>query len=296
MLSLKANELAQASPSSRPAKAYTQVAALTDEHRAEALDFLAARPIHTVFMAGLIRDNGLVSPLNRGSFYGCRDEQGQLMGVAIIGHITALETTSDAALEAFARLAQEYGQAHAILGESEMVEQFWNYYAEAGQQLRLACREVLFAQSWPVEMQEPVNLRRATLEDLEQVLPVHAEMAYEESGINPLEKDPEGFRRRMARRIEQGRVWVLVVEGRLLFKADVISETPGATYIEGVYVNPEERGKGYGLRCLSQLSRTLLQSTRAVCLLVNERNQSARGLYRKAGYKMRGHYDTIFLS
>jgi predicted GNAT family acetyltransferase len=287
---------AQTPPASRPAAVYVQVSALTDEHRAEALDFLAARPVHTVYMAGLIRDNGLVSPLNRGSFYGCRDEEGKLAGVAMIGHITAIETTSDAALKAFARLAQEYGQAHAILGESEMVEQFWNYYAQAGQQLRMACREALFVQSWPVEMREPVNLRRATLADLEQVMPVHARMAFEECGVNPLEKDPEGFRRRTARRIEQGRVWVLVVDGQLIFKADVISETPGATYVEGVYVSPEERGKGYGLRCMSQLSRTLLQDTQAVCLLANERNQSAHGLYRKAGYKLRGHYDTIYLS
>jgi len=292
MLSLKA----QTQPTSRPAAGYVQVNTLTDEHRAEALDFLAARPIHTVYMAGLIRDNGLVSPLNRGSFYGYRDEEGRLAGVAIIGHITAIETTSDAALEAFAHLAQEHGQAHAILGESEMVEQFWKYYAQAGQQLRLACRETLFSQSWPVEMREPVNLRRATLADLEQVMPVHAAMAFEECGVNPLEKDPEGFRRRTSRRIEQGRVWVLVVDGRLIFKADVISETPEATYVEGVYVNPEERGKGYGLRCMSQLGRTLLQGTRAICLLVNERNQGAHGFYRKAGYKMRGHYDTIYLA
>jgi predicted GNAT family acetyltransferase len=287
---------AQTPPSSRPTAGYVQVQALTDEDREEVLDFLAARPIHTVYMAGLIGDNGLVSPLNRGTFYGCRDEAGQLAGVAIIGHITAIEATSDAAIEAFARRAQEYGQAHAILGESEMVGQFWTYYAQAGQQLRLACREILFAQSWPVEVREPVNLRRATLDDIELVMPVHARMAYEESGVNPLERDPEGFRRRTARRIEQGRVWVLVENGCLIFKADVISETHGATYVEGVYVSPQQRGKGYGLRCMSQLSRILLQRTRTVCLLANERNRSAHGLYRKAGYKMRGHYDTIFLS
>ncbi len=286
----------QVPPSSLSAAGYVQVKALTDEHRAEALEFLAARPIHTVYLVGLIRDNGLVSPLNRGSFYGSRDEEGNLAGVALIGHITAIETTQEAALEAFARVAQQYGEAHAILGESEMVGQFWNYYAQAGQQMRLVCREMLFTQSWPVEMREPVDLRRATLNDLEQVMPVHAQMAFEECGVNPLEKDPEGFRRRAARRIEQGRVWVLVENGRLIFKADVISETPGATYVEGVYVNPEERNKGYGLRCMSQLSRTLLEGTRAVCLLANERNQSAQGLYRKAGYKARGQYDTIYLS
>jgi predicted GNAT family acetyltransferase len=273
-----------------------QVKALTDEHRAEILNFLAARPIHTVYMAGLIRDNGLVSPMNRGDFYACRNAEGNITGVGLIGHITAFETDDEAAIESFAQLAQQHGASHAILGESDKVERFWHYYAEAGQQMRLACREVLFAQTWPVEVREAVNLRRATLDDIELVMPVHAAMAFEESGVNPMEKDPEGFRRRTARRIEQGRVWVLVEDGRLIFKADVISETPGATYVEGVYVNPEERGKGYGVRCMSQLSRTLLENTRSVCLLVNERNLGAHSLYHKAGYKVQGQYDTIFLS
>ncbi len=42
------------------------VGKLMASDRDEVLSFLAARAVHTVFMAGLIRDNGLVSPLNRG--------------------------------------------------------------------------------------------------------------------------------------------------------------------------------------------------------------------------------------
>jgi predicted GNAT family acetyltransferase len=120
-------------------------------------------------------------------------------------------------------------------------------------------------------------------------------MAHEESGVNPLERDPEGFRRRCARRIEMGRVWVWVEDDRLIFKADIISETPEVIYLEGVWVNPAERGKGYGLRCVSQLGRELLERTGSLSMLVNERNSKALSLYRRAGYKLRGCYDTIYL-
>lgn len=48
---------------------------LGEEHRAEALAFLAERPLHTAILAGFIRDNGVVNTLNRGTFYGCRDDQ-----------------------------------------------------------------------------------------------------------------------------------------------------------------------------------------------------------------------------
>jgi predicted GNAT family acetyltransferase len=142
---------------------------------------------------------------------------------------------------------------------------------------------------------EPVALRQATLDDLEQVMPAHAQMAFEESGVNPLEKDPEGFRKRTARRIEQGRVWVCMDEGRLIFKADVVSDTPDVIYVEGVWVNPNERGKGYGLRCVSQLSRMLLGRTKSVSFLAYEQNQPALSLYRRSGCKLRGYYDTIYL-
>jgi uncharacterized protein len=124
---------------------------------------------------------------------------------------------------------------------------------------------------------------------------VHAEMAREESGVNPMEKDSNGFRLRSARRIEQGRVWVLMENGRLIFKADVIADTPEVAYLEGIYVSPEDRGQGMGRNCLSQLTRHLLARTKVVSLLVNELNQTASAFYLKAGFKPRAHYNTIFL-
>ena len=270
--------------------------ALTDADTAEVLAFLARRPLHTVCMSSMIRDNGLESPLNRGEFYGCRNAAGELEGVALIGHATVFETESEAAIAAFARRARSCERKHMLLGEQEKVERFWQYYSEDGEQARLVCRELLFEQRWPVEVREAVpGLRQATLADLPLIMPVHAEMAFAESGVNPMETDPVGFRLRCARRIEQGRVWVVIEDGRLIFKADIQADTPQAVYLEGVYVNPEERGKGYGLRSLSQLSRQLLARAGSLCLLVNEGNWQAHALYLSVGYKLRGYYDTIFL-
>jgi predicted GNAT family acetyltransferase len=270
---------------------------LTERHdEGEVLDFLAERPVHTVVMAGLIRDNGLESPFNRGSFYACRDSEDRLAGVALIGHATFVEARTDSALRAFAGLAQKERDAHLILGEQGLIHRFWGHYAPEGQTPRLFCRELLFEQRWPVEACEPVpDLRRATLDDLLLVMPVHAAMAYEESGINPLDVDLAGFRFRCARRIEHGRVWVLIEDGNLVFKADVASETPDCTYVEGVYVEPASRQRGHGMRCLSHLGRNLLAGSASVCALVNEQNLVAQSLFLRAGYKLRGYYETIFL-
>lgn len=270
---------------------------LTDVDKVEVLSFLAQRPIHTVTMVGFIHDNGLVSPLNRGTFYGCRNYEGQLEGVALIGHATLFETVTDRALEALAEIAQTCTNAHMIMGEKEQIDCFWDHYAEAGQGMRHACREWLFELKWPIEALPAVpGLQLATSAELDLIVPLQAELAFAESGVNPLERGPEGFRQRCARRIEQGRTWIWIETGEILFKADVVSDTPSVIYLEGIWTNPNRRSQGYGLRCLSQLGGNFLCRAKSVCVLVNEENEMAQKFYQRAGYKLRGVYDTIFLN
>lgn len=296
-LSMSANVAAN-TPAQLPAAAASPKTfqLLTDKYESEVLAFLGERPTHTMMMAGFILDNGLECSLNRGSFYACRDKVGSLEGAALVGEITTFEARTDAALAAFARCAQETPRVSVIIGEQDKVRRFWQYYAKDGQTPPVVCRGLLYELRVAVAVSDPVpDLRTATSDDLGLVVEVHARMAYEESGINPLEVDPDGFRLRCARRIEQGRVWVWIEDHILIFKADVISRTPEVTYLEGIYVNPKERGKRAGFRCLSQVGRILLEHTKSVCLLVNQKNREAQSLYRKCNFKLRDHYDTIFL-
>jgi uncharacterized protein len=262
---------------------------------AEVLAFLAERPLHTFVMAGHIRDNGLESPHNRGSFHASRDQGQRLTGVALIGHATLVETRSDAALAAFAHLAQTRPAVRMIIGEQEKLDYFWKCYAQVGQSPRRVGRELLLEQRWPVAAGEPVpGLRLATHDDVAQVALVQGEMARAASGINPLEADPLGFSLRCARRVAQKRVWVWVENGRMIFKADVISDTPEVMYLEGIYVDPEDRGKGCGTRCMSQLSKTLLRRTASLCVLVNEQRHRSRRFFERIGFRRQSYFGTIF--
>lgn len=273
-----------------------KVCALTRTDEAEVLRFLAARPLHTVYMAGLIRDNGLVGALNRGTFQGYRDNIGQLEGVALIGHVTQVEVRTPRALQAFALAAQDCHAVHVVMGERALVHDFWRHYSLGGQELRVACRELLLEQRAPIDTDNTdPGLRLALAADLSLIMRVQAAMAAAECGVNPLAVDPEGFRARCERRIERGRVWVLVEGGKLLFKADIMAETPESTYLEGVYVNRRHRRHQYGRRCLLALGQTLLSHSNSVCLLVNERNVAAHSFYYSLGYKLRSIYDTVYL-
>ena len=278
------------------ALAAVRVQRLANNDRAEVLEFLAQRPIHTVAMMSLIHDNGLVSPFNRGTFYGCRDLKGQLEGVALVGHATLMETISDRALAALAQVARECPSTHLIMGEKERVADFWSHYSDAGRRQRLACREWLFELNWPGDARETVvELRPARASELELVMPIQAELAFVESGVDPMEVDPQGFRERCLRRIEQGRTWVVVENGELIFKADVVSKIAEVNYLEGVWLHEDCRHKNLGTRFMSGLMRRLLEDTKSVCLLVNETNELAHGFYRKCGFHFRATYETIFL-
>lgn len=274
-----------------------RVQALCGGHQDEVLAFLSHRPIHTVFMSGLIRDNGMISICNRGTFYGCRDQRDRLTGVALIGPKTLIEAHNEPALEMFASLTPENLTAHLIRGEQQQIEYVLGKYSEAGRVPRQISSELLLEQIAPprgVDV-EP-NLRLATRDDLEAVVSINAALGLGESGVNPLLSDRHGMLTRTARRFDQSRVWVLVENGQMIFKADIISETPEAAFIEGVFVQPEARGTGYGLRCMTQLARNLLGRVASICLVVNEENQRAQAFYKKAGYEIRGHYNTAYFS
>ena len=84
----------------------TRVRELKAEDTKEVQAFLEVRPVHTVVMTSWINDNGIVSELNRGKFYGYRNISGTLEGVALIGHSTLVEARSDKALKALAITAR----------------------------------------------------------------------------------------------------------------------------------------------------------------------------------------------
>ena len=269
---------------------------LTPDEEAEVLEFLRARAEHTFGMLGFIGTNGLVSPHNRGIFFGCRNQRGELKAVALIGHFILFEARTEASIRAIAKIAKDYPSAKMLLGDQEQVEIFWQSYSEGGQPVRLQCRERLYAIQEAPAVGEPVSgLRLARMDDLDLIVPAHADSAFLDSGENPLETDAEGFRARCARRIEQGQTWVWIEAGVLRFKAEVITDTEEVIYLEGVWVDQRERGKGYGRRCMSELTRRLLERSKNVCLLVNEHFEGAQAFYEKTGYTCSGSFDTIFL-
>ena len=108
-------------------------------------------------------------------------------------------------------------------------------------------------------------------------------------------RDREGFLKRVARRIEQNRIFVVFENGELIFKADVVARTDDVAYLEGVYVHPDRRGEGVGSSCLAEVGLRLLNEVQNVCLLSNVKFKSAHGSFAKAGFKNTDRCSTLFV-
>ncbi len=270
---------------------------LSEFDKAEVLEFLSIRPVHTVVMSSFIQDNGIESADNRGTFYGYRNQAGELEGVSLIGHSTLIESRSTAALAAFANIAREsVTPIHIMMSDGTTTEAFWKLYARQNQSPRLVCTELLFELSFPFQVKScEWDVRLAKPEELQQIAEAHAAVAFMESGVDPMIKDPEGFLKRCLKRIEKERTFVVFENGKLVFKADIVAETNDVIYLEGVYVSPDYRGKNVSASCLSALSLELLNRVEHICLLSNVEFKNAHKSFVKAGYRNTDRSQTIFV-
>jgi len=262
----------------------------------EALKFLSARPLQTVIMAGWLRERGVRNAAHRGDFYRCRDSAGNISGIGLAGRNTFFEASSYDAIRAFAQVVRARSDVKMVFAEVDKFYEFWHEYTGSTKLPRLATTELLFETSDPLPIDEPVKeLRPATPNDIAQVSRAHAAMVFDETGLDPLAVDRDGFTARCSERIALGRVWVWVKDGELIFKCDVVSETLDAIYVEGIWVAPSVRGKGVGRRALSALCSTLLNGSNSICGFVNSANSRAQALYWKTGFNLCGRYKKLYL-
>jgi len=275
----------------------SKVRALMPEDTREVLEFLSIRPVHTVVMSSFINDNGIESDLNRGKFYGYRNANDDLEGVALIGHSTLVEARTEESLKALAFVARSSETPiHLIMSSGNDSEQFWGYLTGGTKAPRLTCTEALFEITFPFAVQQcEWRIENANMSHLMQVAEAQAEVAFIECGVDPMLKDREGFLKRVARRIEQKRVFVVVDGDDLVFKADIIAETGNVIYLEGVYVAPQYRGRGIGSKCLSSLSLDLLARVEHICLLSNVEFVNAHKTFIKAGFRNTDECVSLFV-
>jgi GNAT superfamily N-acetyltransferase len=176
-------------------------------------------------------------------------------------------------------------RARMIIGEQNAVSELWT---AASRELP-SPREDRPGQPVYVLDEAPesgeTGLRAGVPADFELLLPACAAAHREEIGIDPLERDPEGFRWRTRAQIDEGRSWLWTESGTILFKAEASAWTPSAVQLQQVWVDPAARGNGYAQRGLRDLCRLLLERVPTVCLFVRRDNAPAIRVYEAIGMR-----------
>jgi predicted GNAT family acetyltransferase len=120
-------------------------------------------------------------------------------------------------------------------------------------------------------------------------------MSFEEIQIDPLKLHGLNYLRLVERRIEEGRYWVIVEEGRIRFQLTINALLEDVGQITGVYTPPEFRGLGYAKRGLQDFTRVALGATQMLSLLVNDFNAPAIKVYESLGFKPSSVFRVIYL-
>jgi ribosomal protein S18 acetylase RimI-like enzyme len=247
------------------------------------LSYCAEDPVERVFLEDVAR-RGL------GRFFGL-EEDGRLVALC---HSGANVVPSGRGCGAFAEVAVR-ARARMLIGEQAAVTELW----DAARGDLPAAREdrpgqPVYSTSEPPD-RGGTGLRPAELSDLELLVPACARAHEVELGIDPLARDADGFRWRTRAQIEEGRSWLWVEDGVILFKAEASAWTPGAVQLQQVWTDPEARRAGNGGRGLRDLLRLLLARVPRVCLFVRADNAPAIRLYDSVGMQHVLDYRSVLL-
>jgi ribosomal protein S18 acetylase RimI-like enzyme len=267
---------------------------LDESDFAQVVEFLSHDPVRGVHLHGMVVDNGLESPANRGSFYGCF-ANGLLTGVALLGH-NILLCCDPSARAQFAELALAIGaEAHLVFGDKDEVEEVTNRMVQGGRQTRVTHDQHWCVCEKPSLPLRKLLMRRAGPAEVEAVADAQAEMIAEECGVDPRIADPVGFHDRVAARVKKGRVWCRLEDNIVIFKADLISVSPDAVYVEGVWTHPHFRGRGVAKTSLNELAYRLLRQYKHVCLFVEPDNAVAKHICESVGFVHTMNYSSHYL-
>ncbi len=245
------------------------------------LQFCAGDPVERVFLEDVAR-RGL------GRFTAFADD-GRLTALC---HVGANVVPSGSGCGGFGPVASR-SRARMIIGDERAVAELWE---DLGARMPEPREDRPGQPVYSIgDRPEPggSGLRAAIGDDFEVLLPACAAAHEEEIGVDPLARDPDGFRWRTRSQIEEGRSWIWREGDTILFKAEASAWTPSAVQIQQVWVDPGERGNGHAQRGMRDLCRLLLDDAPAVCLFVRPENAVAIHVYEAIGMRRHGSYRSL---
>jgi len=276
----------------------TALRTLERRDREAVLGICALDPVASVMLAERVQRAGS-EPLRLGGEIWGFYEHGALTAMCWAGaNLVPVGVSSPAALDAFASRARRSGGAYSSLfGPAEAVLGLWERLEAGGWRARQVrpCQPLFAIDRVPALTPDP-QVRRATPDDIDVVLPASIAMFTEEVGYSPVGADGgASYRRRVAELLREGRTFVRCApDGQVVFKADLGSVSTAVAQVHGVWVDPRFRGRGLAAPAMAAVvTGALRELAPVVSLYVNDYNTRALAAYRAVGFEQVATFATV---
>jgi predicted GNAT family acetyltransferase len=255
-------------------------------------------PVAHAFVTARVLDSGLDPRRLGGEMWGWY-HRGRLSSLCYAGANLGPAGAGPAAVRAFAERALRQGRrCSSIVGPAAAVGSRGSVLAPRwGPARAVRARQPLMVLSAPPPGIEPdPRVRRVRRNEMDLVMPACVAMFTEEVGVSPLAAVDGGlaYQSRVAETVGQGRCFVRVEDGRVVFKAEIGAVTPRVCQLQGVWTAPDRRGRGLATAGLATVIRhALAEAAPVVSLYVNDFNGPALATYRGLGCAEAGALQSV---
>ncbi|WP_199922683.1 DUF4081 domain-containing GNAT family N-acetyltransferase [Streptomyces sp. NRRL S-87] len=262
-----------------------------------ALEVLDRDPVANAFVTSRVRVAGLDPWRLGGEMWGYY-EDGRLVSLCYAGANLVPVCATPAAVRAFADRARRTGRrCSSVVGPAEPTGQLWRLLEPHwGPAREIRAHQPLMVTEEPSRDIAPDPLvRRVRKDEMDLIMPACVAMFTEEVGVSPLAGDGGLlYQARVAELVAAGRSFARVEDGRVVFKAEIGAATARACQIQGVWVDPEFRGRGHSETGMAAVVAYALRDVApVVSLYVNDYNTAARAAYRRVGFHEVGAFMSV---
>ena len=211
-------------------------------------------------------------------------------------NLVPVETTP-ASLAAFAeRLRRTGRRCSSMVGCAEDVLDLWRLLEPSwGPAREVRGRQLLMVIDGAPSLAPDPHVTITNIADLDTLVPACVDMFTSEVGVSPIAGGmASSYRSRISDLVLSGCSYSRIENGDVVFKAEVGAASAVACQVQGVWVNPAQRGRGVSEPAMAAV--VLMAQERVaprVSLYVNDFNTIARKCYLAVGFREHREFATV---
>ncbi|WP_329027823.1 GNAT family N-acetyltransferase [Streptomyces sp. NBC_00690] len=262
-----------------------------------ALAVLESEPVTNAFVTSRVQVAGLDPWRLGGEMWGWYTD-GRLRSLCYSGANLVPICATPEAVRAFADRARRAGRrCSSIVGPAEPTALLWRLLEPNWGPARdvRPHQPLMVTDHVPADIAPDPYVRRIRKDEMEVIMPACVAMFTEEVGVSPMAGDGGLlYQARVAELVGAGRSFARIDDGRVVFKAEIGAATSQVCQVQGVWVDPEHRGRGLSETGMAAVLRyALADIAPVVSLYVNDYNTAARAAYRRVGFEETGAFMSV---